>query len=66
MSQELIEELFEELEVDEKDRDEGIVEEIQGDLTGNLQRIRDHGDRANSIVRDMLAMGREAVRLGAD
>ena len=60
VSQELIEELFEELEVDEKDRDEGIVEEIQGDLTGNLQRIRDHGDRANSIVRDMLAMGREA------
>lgn len=59
-SQELIEELFEELEVDEKDRDEGIVEEIQQDLTGNLQRIRDHGDRANSIVRDMLAMGREA------
>ena len=60
VSQELIEELFEELEVDEKDRDEGIVEEIQQDLTGNLQRIRDHGDRANSIVRDMLAMGREA------
>ncbi|MCY3859381.1 MAG: ATP-binding protein [Gammaproteobacteria bacterium] len=60
VSQELIEELFEELEVDEKERDEGIVEEIQQDLTGNLQRIRDHGDRANSIVRDMLAMGREA------
>ena len=60
VSQELIEELFEELELDSKERDEGLVEELQEDLKGNLTRIRDHGDRANSIVRDMLAMGRES------
>ena len=61
VSKELIEELFEELEVDANERDEGIIEEIRGDLSSNLQRIHEHGDRANSIVRDMLAMGREST-----
>ena len=35
-----------------------LIREIAGDLTGNLQRIREHGERANRIVRDMLSMGR--------
>lgn len=34
------------------------IEEISGDLTGNLERIRSHGERANRIVQDMLMMGR--------
>lgn len=60
VSQELIDELFEELELEAEKRDQGLIEELQQDLIGNLTRIRDHGDRANSIVRDMLAMGRES------
>ena len=36
----------------------GLIEEIFTDLTGNLERIRSHGDRANRIVHDMLLMGR--------
>ena len=60
VSQELIDELFEELDMDDEERDEELIEEVKGDLVGNLTRIRDHGDRANSIVRDMLAMGRES------
>ena len=34
------------------------IEEISGDLTDNLERIRSHGERANRIVQDMLMMGR--------
>ena len=34
------------------------IEEISGDLIGNLQRIQSHGERANRIVQDMLMMGR--------
>lgn len=34
------------------------IDEICEDLTGNLQRIRSHGERADRIVRDMLMMGR--------
>ena len=34
------------------------IEEISGDLTGNLERIRSHGERANRIVQDMLMLGR--------
>ena len=35
------------------------LDEIKGDLSGNLERIRSHGDRANRIVTDMLSMGRD-------
>ena len=35
-----------------------MIEEICKDLVENLTRIRSHGDRADRIVRDMLAMGR--------
>ena len=40
--------------------DPGLVEEIAQDLTENLKRIREHGERANRIVIDMLKMGRGA------
>ncbi len=36
------------------------VEEIVTDLTANLRRIREHGERADSIVRGMLAHARGA------
>ena len=61
VSEELIDELKEALEdvteqIPEDDR--SYLDEITGDLTGNLQRIRSHGERANRIVHDMLQMGR--------
>ena len=61
VSEELLEELQEVLEeegvqIGEEQRD--LLNEIKGDLTDNLGRIRHHGDRANRIVRDMLQMGR--------
>ena len=46
---------------DKKQKEEDpieVINEIGGDLTGNLQRIREHGERANSIVESMLQMGR--------
>ena len=42
---------------DEEDPVE-IINEIGEDLSGNLQRIREHGERANNIVESMLQMGR--------
>ncbi|MCY3803536.1 MAG: ATP-binding protein [Gammaproteobacteria bacterium] len=65
VSQELLEELLEEVAKGkagegngEDDYDPEFVEEVAGDLTGNLQRIHEHGKRANRIVMDMLKMGR--------
>ena len=61
VSEELLEELQEVLEQDghqlAADQRE-LIREINGDLTDNLGRIREHGARANRIVRDMLQMGR--------
>ena len=60
-SEELLEELHEELPEGGGSIDEGqndLIREIGGDLTDNLRRIREHGERANRIVRDMLQMGR--------
>ena len=61
VSEELIDELKEALgdiaeQIPEDDR--SYIDEITGDLTGNLQRIQSHGNRANRIVHDMLQMGR--------
>ncbi len=61
-SQELLVELKETLEEGDgatltKDQKE-LIEEISEDLTGNLGRIRSHGERANRIVQAMLSMGR--------
>ncbi|MCY4436182.1 MAG: ATP-binding protein [Chloroflexi bacterium] len=60
-SADLLEELREVLgenggELSGDDRD--LIDEISDDLTGNLERIRTHGERANRIVHDMLSMGR--------
>ena len=67
VSEELLEELLEELQAARESGGEGakedeerraLIDEITGDLTGNLKRIREHGERANQIVQHMLAMGR--------
>ena len=60
-SDELLEEMNE--IIDEGDGtftedDISYIKEISGDLTGNLERIRSHGNRADRIVHDMLMMGR--------
>ncbi len=61
VSEELLEELQELLPdpgepVEEEDQEE--VDDLMDDLAGNLQLIRQHGERADAIVRDMLMMGR--------
>lgn len=61
-SEELLDEMKEILEeigdgISEDQR--SWIAEIQTDLSGNLERIRSHGDRANRIVTDMLSMGRD-------
>ena len=61
VSEELIDELKEALEDIEEQipkDDRSYIDEITGDLTGNLKRIQSHGERANRIVHDMLQMGR--------
>ena len=61
VSVELLEELQETLreeEVQLGDEQGELVEEICGDLSANLGRICQHGERANAIVHDMLSMGR--------
>ena len=60
-SEELLEELQEVLGEESEKLDEDqqeYIQEISGDLNGNLERIRAHGERANRIVQDMLMMGR--------
>ena len=62
-SEELLKELAETIEESSENLTEdqrSLIQEISGDLTGNLERIRSHGERANRIVQDMLAMGRGA------
>ncbi len=51
-------EVMEEVEEEVGEEQYGLLQEISGDLTSNLERIRSHGDRANRIVHDMLMMGR--------
>ena len=60
-SEELLEELTETLQeaADSLTEDQReLVAELGEDLTGNLKLIRNHGDRADRIVRDMLRMQR--------
>ena len=35
-----------------------LITELSGEITDNMGRLQHHGDRANRIVQDMLAMGR--------
>ena len=64
VSRDLLEELLEEVAKTkpgaepEEEYDPELVDEIVEDLTGNLERIHEHGTRANRIVMDMLKMGR--------
>ena len=69
VSAELLEELQEELQemlsgetgdLDEEKRE--FIQEICQDLTDNLERISEHGERANRIVQDMLSMGRGSAQ----
>ncbi len=65
-STELLEELKEILEEVAEEIDEEqmeYIEEVTGDLVGNMARIKSHGDRANRIVHGMLDMGRESTDL---
>ena len=54
-----LEEILEDVAEDISEEDKDYIDEISGDLTSNLERIRTHGDRANRIVNDMLMMGRD-------
>ena len=68
VSQELITELKEVLQEDGvtlTDEQSGLIEDIFGDLSDNLTRIRSHGERANRIVHDMLQMGRDVGEVQA-
>lgn len=61
VSEELLEELKEILDSEDCGIGESVkeeVDEIFDDLTGNLATIRQHGNRADRIVHDMLSMGR--------
>ena len=62
VSEELITELQEVMDEEGAvaDKQRGAIDEIFGDLSGNLGRIRSHGQRANRIVQDMLQMGRDS------
>ena len=60
-SADLLEELKETLEEGADgltQEQQGLVQDISGDLVENLERIRTHGERADRIVHDMLMMGR--------
>ena len=66
VSEDLVAELKEVLsDGDAKLNDEQreLIEEICGELNGNLERIQSHGQRANRIVHDMLLMGRDTGEL---
>ncbi len=61
VSAELLEEMaevYEEFSDDLTDEQRDLIEDINQDLNGNLERIQNHGKRANRIVQDMLLMGR--------
>ena len=61
VSEELIVELKEVLEESGdalSTEQKGLIEDISGDLSSNLERIGSHSERANRIVHDMLMMGR--------
>ena len=55
-----LKELLDDIGDDIGDDNKDYVNEIASDLTGNIERIRSHGERADRIVRDMLMMGRDS------
>ncbi len=58
LSKELIEELEDERSKEKGIRDEGLEEELLGDIAHNLEKINHHGKRASSIVKGMLEHSR--------
>ena len=68
LSSELIDELRDELKREGNGEGEGdgdggmdreLVDEILGDLDGNVVKVKEHGERANRIVEGMLAHSRD-------
>ena len=53
-----LQEILTEEAVQLSEEQRNLVDEIAQDLSGNLERIRMHGERADRIVHDMLQMGR--------
>ena len=53
-----LQEILTEEAVQLSEEQRNLVDEIAKDLSGNLERIRMHGERADRIVHDMLQMGR--------
>ena len=63
VSVEMVAELLEVIDEDGttlSDDQRSLIQDISDDLSGNLQRIHQHGERANRIVHDMLMLGRGA------
>jgi two-component system NtrC family sensor kinase len=60
LSKELIDELKEERTKDTKERDIGLEDEILKDIETNLEKINAHGNRASSIVKNMLEHSRSS------
>ena len=50
-----------ELEGPPDEEQAALLEELTSELDGNMSRLRQHGDRANRIIQDMLAMGRNST-----
>lgn len=61
VSADLIAEIKDEQQRPADDRDEGLVDEILGDLRQNLEKITHHGKRASSIVKGMLEHSRTSA-----
>lgn len=58
-----LQEILDEIADDVDDEQMEYIQEVTGDIAGNMVRIKSHGDRANRIVHGMLAMGRESTEL---
>jgi signal transduction histidine kinase len=59
VSNELIKEIFDEMDkAPRTDRDDALIRENLEDIKSNLQKVYDHGSRANSIVSSMLQHSR--------
>lgn len=58
LSLELIDEVFEEMEQLEKNESTGLISEILNDVKTNLQKVHEHGTRADGIVKSMLMHSR--------
>jgi signal transduction histidine kinase len=58
LSSELIDEVFEEMEQLDKSETTALIREILNDVKSNLQKVNEHGTRADSIVKSMLMHSR--------